>query len=94
MTKRALPCLGALFGPFVIASIYLWFSRWPDRSWTAASDYLALVVSIVGGLLALWSLPMSVGRRAVVSVIYVPVMGALLIYWALGFVCIVFGNCL
>lgn len=94
MTRPAIASLMALFAPLLIIGIYLSLSRWPERWFTAGSDNLALVVAVLAGLIGLWWFPLKVWHRVVASLLYVPVMGALLFLSALLFVCGMFGDCL
>ncbi len=94
MTRTILTTLFTLFFPMVVTFIYLFFSRWPERWFTGASDWLAISVAILIGLIGLWALPLKPWYRALATFLYVPAMGALLAYFMLLLVCDMFGDCL
>ena len=92
--RTAAVAVGALLGPLFVAGIYLSFSRWPERWFTPATDWAALGLAILVGLVGIWSLPMKRWKRVAATFLYIPAMGALVGISAVVFVCSVFGDCL
>lgn len=92
--RVTLAVLVTAFAPFVVTGIYLYFSRWPERWFTTASDQVAMVVAILVGICGLWLLPLKDWQKAVATLLYVPAMALAIIATALGFVCGMFGDCL
>jgi dihydrofolate reductase len=55
--------------------LYVWLSRWPTERWTGESDWLALVIGVMGGAACVWRLPRSAVAEALLVIVYVPVAG-------------------
>jgi hypothetical protein len=71
----------AVAGPLLVASVYLLFSRWPVRWWSAVFDYAALVVAVLVGVVGVCIAIQSPVRRIVCSAAYTCVA-------ALGIACL------
>jgi hypothetical protein len=86
--------LGVVAMPFAVFTLYLFFSRWPSRWFTEASDFAGLGLAFASGLwyFRRWDEPLF--GRALIMVAYVLIMMCLLFLYALFFVCVVFGDCL
>ena len=77
--------IGALFSPFVVMALFIIATReWiiVDTLW----DFLGWALSVATGLFCVWWLPIPRISRALISVIYTPILGYLLIGFSLGFV--------
>jgi hypothetical protein len=85
--------VAAALAPILAMSVWLWISR-HLRSIETRWDDFGLALSMIAGLWCLWRLPISIAKRAWITVVYVPFGVALLIFYSLGFVCAVFGDCL
>lgn len=79
--------------PVLSQSTYLAVSR-RDLHFTAAGDYAAFALAIMLGLVCVALLPLRWYWRLAVGVVYVCVMGVVLTFYSLGFVCAAFGDCL
>nr|CAA9248140.1 hypothetical protein AVDCRST_MAG63-1791 [uncultured Armatimonadetes bacterium] len=90
--KAACLMLGAVVAPFLTISAYLYFSRWPTRWFTATSDYIGLGLSVAAGMAFLLRLPVLVRWRALAAVVYLPTIGAALVFYSLMFVGAVFND--
>jgi hypothetical protein len=76
--------------PFIVDSIYLFFSRWPSYRFTEFSDSAGGIASIVSGAVFIVLLPIRIRWRIITLFVYVPVLfGALFIY-SLLFIAFVF----
>ena len=84
--------MGAVIGPLALMSVYLGFSRWPTRWFTAESDWLLLILSLGVGVVCLARLPIHPLVRVALSCVYVPVGGYVIIMYTLYFVGHVFGD--
>ena len=80
--------------PFAIASVYLYLSRWPERSFTTETDWLALATAMGVGVWGLILLPFAKWQKALLVLLYGAAMGFSLVIFALAFVCGAFGDCL
>jgi hypothetical protein len=60
----------------------------------AAWDYAGLALSMIAGLCCLWQLPISEQKRVLLTVVFVPVGIFVLVFYALFFECVVFGDCM
>jgi len=70
-TKRGiLSVAGAIIAPLLIYSAYLFFSRWPHRSFTTWADYGFLSISIASGLASLCLLPIRPPVRIPILILY------------------------
>ena len=73
----ALRLVAVALSPFAVASLYLFFSRWPSDRFTEFSDYGALVISVLAGAVFVMGLPIRPVQRILLLIIYIPVLGAL-----------------
>jgi len=89
--RQAAKILGVVFAPLIVVTIGI---RLIHGYESAAWAYGTLALSTGAGLLCLWSLPISKRSRIWLSIVYVPVAAALLVYYSLIFACAVFGDCL
>lgn len=80
--------------PLAPMTAYLAISRGLIGGWSAATDYLALTISVGVGLGGVWMLPYSRVIRAFLALVYSACAILLLLTWSLGFVCAAFGDCL
>ncbi len=87
---RLLICI--VIGPTVLMSCYLTLSRWPLRWFTGASDWAALVLSVMVGVACIVRLPVPAAQRAVLALIYTMLSGFGLCMYSLYFVGIIFGD--
>jgi hypothetical protein len=96
MNRRVLRLwLFSTFAPFAVFTGYLLLSRgtmW--RSTAMRLDTPALVMSVLIGLGFIAALPVPRRMRLLVGMVYVPIMGLGLLFYAFFFVCEVFGDCL
>ncbi len=86
----------ALLAPFLISTSYLWLSRTYDFwSWQGGMlEFVALAASIAVGLLGILVLPIDRLSRAVIAVVYLPILSAALVQWSLAYICGEFGACM
>ena len=84
--------LGAVFTPFAIMSLYLLFSRWPQRKFTAASDGIAMGIGIMIGCASLACLPLRRWMRILAVILYLPLVAYALLIYSLYFVGVVFND--
>ena len=80
----------AALSPFVLASAYLFFSRWPSYRFTALSDYVGLGLPVLVGAAFVAMLPFPKGLRILFVIFYVPVVAALLFFYTFWFIAVVF----
>jgi hypothetical protein len=86
---RATFCsLGALALPFIVQTAYL------ARRGSAKGDWVALLIAVLAGAICILGLPTRVWLRAVLVVLYIPVVVALIAVYSLMWVCLVQGDCL
>ncbi len=74
---------GIVFGPLVIMSSYIalfWWSLGYDESW---SDLMALWLSVAVGVVCIGRLPVPLGRRWMLALLYVPVAVVALEFYSL-----------
>jgi hypothetical protein len=83
----------AIIAPFVVMSVELLLTR-NSNILAPGSDIIGLGLAIIAGLCCLWQLPTNVRKRALLTVVFVPIAVATLVFYSLVFVCIVFGDCL
>lgn len=83
---------GAICLPLAFASVYLWFSRWPARTFSTNSDYIALAASICLGMLFVIVLPFRARVRALLVAAYAPLAFVVLVVYSLLFVGFAFGD--
>ena len=91
-SKVALLVPGAIVAPFLVLSVYLYFSRWPTGWFTATSDFVGLGLSIAAGTVFLLHLPISGWLRVLITVLYLPMIGAALFFYCFMFVGVVFNT--
>jgi hypothetical protein len=80
--------------PFVISTVYLVVSRWPNESFTGIADWVANGIATAVGVTLLNRLSLGKSTLLVLSIAYVPVMVVALVLFELGFVCAAFRACL
>jgi len=80
----------AALAPFVTASAYLFFTRWPSHRFTELSDYAGLSVSVLVGAAFVATLPIRPSQRVLSLFIYVPLFAALLFFFSFLFIAVVF----
>lgn len=83
---------GAIGLPIAVASVYLWFSRWPARTFSTNSDYIALAACICLGMLFVLVLPFRAWVRALLAAAYAPLAFVVLVVYSLLFVGFAFGD--
>lgn len=84
----------SLVVPLIIATLYFIFSRWPSRWFTTESDYFALGVSLIVGVVGITNLPWSTSRKFFSIILYIPIATAVIGFYGISFVCMAFGDCL
>src|SRR3984957_3359042 len=91
--------LGATLGPILAESFYLSYSQTCTKSFSG--DFIALVVSIVVGVICMQFLGNQIGWfrgkpwvNAMVLLLYVCVAAAFLFVYMFAYVCAAFGACL
>lgn len=82
--------VAAALSPFAIVSIYLFLTRWPSYRFSALSDHAALAGSVLVGAAFIATLPVRAQHRALSLLVYLPVMAALVFFYAFWFVGVVF----
>jgi hypothetical protein len=82
--------IGAAIAPFVVASAYLWLTRWPSYRFTALSDFVGLAVSVLVGTVFVTILPIRPIHRLASLAVYVPTIAVLLFFYSLWFIAAVF----
>ena len=80
--------------PVGFASLYLFLSRIPVRWFSETTDYVALFIAVIIGLIPLITLRLSILKTSIVSFFYAPLAAGALGIYSLYFVCIVFRDCL
>jgi hypothetical protein len=90
-TRIAAYPVGAFVGPVMLVSGYLLCSRRFMPS-SGTSDCIALGVAVALGSLFVGLLPVSLRRRLLLLLGYVPLSAVLLVYYTLLFVGVVFGD--
>jgi hypothetical protein len=84
----------AIIAPFILMSVEAWLNyhfKFVGAVWWG---YAELALPVIVGLFCLWQLPVSKMKRAILTIVFVPVSIGALIYYALIFACVVFGDCL
>ncbi len=77
--------IGVLFMPFVVAACFIVVTR----EWIIVNtwwDYLGWAGSIAVGLFCVWQLPINRLSRALITVIYTPIVGLFLVDFFLEFI--------
>jgi hypothetical protein len=82
--------VGAATAPFVVASAYLFFTRWPSYRFTTFSDYAALAISVLAGAVFVAVLPIRPHQRVLSLFFYVPILAMVLFFYTFWFVGVVF----
>jgi len=82
--------VAAAIAPFVLASVYLSLTRWPSYRFTALSDYAGIAVSVLIGAAFIATLPIRTRYRVLALLVYIPGVAALLFYFTLWFIAVVF----
>jgi hypothetical protein len=82
--------VGAAIGPFVVASAYLFFTRWPSYRFSTVSDYVGLAVSVLAGAAFVAVLPLRPLQRVLSLIVYVPVLAVVLFFYTFWFIAVVF----
>jgi hypothetical protein len=82
--------IAAAIAPFAAASVYLFLTRWPSYRFTAFSDYAGVAVSVLIGAVFIATLPIRASYRVVSLLVYLPVIGALMFFFAFWFIAVVF----
>jgi hypothetical protein len=82
--------VGAAIAPFVVASGYLIFTRWPSYRFTTFSDYAALAISVLAGAIFVAVLPIRPVQRALTLLFYVPLLATVLFFYTFWFIAVVF----
>ena len=83
---------GAIGLPIAVASVYLWLSRWPARTFSTNSDYIALAACICLGMVFVIVLPFRARVRALLAAVYAPLAFVVLVVYSLLFVGFAFGD--
>lgn len=78
--------------PFVIASVYLWLSRWPTRWFTGSSDCIALAVAVAAFVIGVLALPMGRRKKILIAACGAPFVAVALFIYFFVFVGIAFGD--
>lgn len=90
--RMVLSLLGASVLPLSVAWAYLFYSH--VENWdTGTSDFVALGVCLVVGVVSLVALPLKFWWRVVLCVLYLPVATVTLGMFSITFVCVSFGRC-
>lgn len=82
--------VGAAIAPFVVASAYLFFTRWPSYRFTAFSDDSALAVSVLAGAAFVAVLPIRPLQRVLALICYMPLLAVVLFFYTFWFIAVVF----
>jgi hypothetical protein len=100
-TRIVASLLGAILGPFLIVSTYLYVSRNHSNTSHDLGDFGALGVSVIAGAICMHFLGRCLGwfsrkvwTNVLVLAVYICVAMVLLFLYSLGFVCGMFGACL
>lgn len=83
---------GAIGLPIAVATVYLWFSRWPARTFSTNSDYVALAACVSIGMAFVVVLPFRAWVRALLTAAYAPLAFVVLVVYSLLFVGLAFGD--
>jgi ABC-type multidrug transport system fused ATPase/permease subunit len=82
--------VGAALAPFVVATAYLFVTRWPSYRFTTFSDYAALAVSVLAGTVFVAVLPIRPRQRVLSLFFYVPLLAVVLFFYTFWFIAVVF----
>jgi hypothetical protein len=83
----------AILSPFAVVSVELLLTRHFNNR-AAGWDYAGIGVALIIGLFCLWRIPISKLNRLVLCSIFTPIAIGALVYYAILFVCVVYGDCL
>jgi hypothetical protein len=86
--------VAAALTPFIAASVYLFFSRWPSYHFTTFSDCVGLSISVLIGSAFVATLPFRIPQRIFWLAIYIPLFAALLFFFTFLFIAVVFQDAL
>ena len=89
-TRPTLRIILACVTPFLLDSIYIFFTRWPNYIFTGVSDIAALTVSVFIGAAFVATLPKTWPIRILLLAIYVPILLFVLTFYGFYFVGMVF----
>jgi len=93
--RPGLAVLGSIGAPLLLVAAYLFASRelWPalDR---AVADWAAIAGSLLVGCVFLIRLPGTLSSRVALALSYFVLGTVFLFFFMLGFVCVVFNDCL
>jgi len=92
IARIAFQSVGAAVLPFLAASLYLVFTRWPHHRFTTLSDHCGLGAALLIGAALVGTLPISVAVRIALLCFYIPLISFLLFMYSLYFVGMVFGD--
>ena len=91
--KDVFKIMGAVFSPFILVLIYICLSRSTEIDSTY-SDYIFLCISILTGILFIFSIKIKLWIKIVISILGSILYYILLVRISLLTVCYVFGDCL
>ena len=94
MSTTVFAWLIALLGAPALWSLYLVLSRIPVRWFTPETDYVALGVSVLIGVVAIFSSALSRLGKVILCAVYAPVCAACLVFYSMFFLCAIAGDCL
>jgi hypothetical protein len=77
---------GMLLSPFLIVSIFLPFSQSNVFGALSVVGYMFLALSVGSGIYFVARLPISRTARVVVSIVYVPILLVLLMFYSMCFI--------
>jgi hypothetical protein len=83
----------AIIAPFIFMSVEILLTC-SLHLVGAAWFYAELALPVIMGLFCLWQSPVSKMKRVSMTIVFVPVSIGALVFYALVFVCTVFGDCL
>jgi hypothetical protein len=92
--KTVLLVLGIICCPLLLCSAFIALSRCLPPFPSGAVEVFGLTVSVVSGLPFIFALPIPKKVRIALSVVYVPTVFVLIMFYTLEFVCSVYGDCL
>ena len=81
-------------GPVIIATLYFSLSRWPLSWFTTSTDYIAVLISLLVGLVGIKLKPWNIKTKTITSLIYVPVVIVGISFYGLVLICALFNSCL
>jgi hypothetical protein len=90
--RVVLPIALASSTPFLLISVYLCLAHWPKDIATTHSDIVATIISLSVGAFWLFFLPVSIVKRLVIIAVFYPCEAALLFFYSLEFLGVVFNE--